>query len=321
MRASQEFLEELTRRLNKSLPKEVAEARLREVRSHLTASIAEDGEESALKRFGSAKATAQAIIRQARGFDSRSAASLSRTPGLVLALALTLAPLWMDWSMTPLSFLGMVWIPFFAVVLFAVRCYQTRRWLVLPAAGWSAIGFGLYFVLAGAFPVKLDASTSATQIRDAREAVAIWDRNQKEVDAWRTGIAPTDSAPYVRQSPTTDYIMGLPFGIRSSGAPVYDIDRFDHRQRNAFGSWDLYGKEWARTVADRRKSAGEYLAALQKGLARSPTPASEQFYFWKVAVGEIILILFASNALALLLGRLSDLRPKRHQTRRHPLTP
>jgi len=316
MKNSQDFLEELAHRLNKSLPKEVAEARLREMRSHVAAAVEEVGEDLALQRFGAPSAVAREIVRQARGFDSKSALSLSLWSGLLLAIGFIFSSLWMDRAMTWISLLAAAWVPFFGVLFFAVRCYQTRRWLVLPVAGWGAIGIGLYFVLSTIFPARLEASTRSSQIKGALEAVAIWDQNAKGVQAWRQGHPPTDTAPYAWHSPTSMYIVGLPFAVPISSPPIYDIEHFIPGQRDGIGSWRLYGEAWAKTVADRQKSAAEYLASLQKGLARPPTPVSDKLYFWKLAVAQLAAVLFTFNALALLLGRISEQWPRRYRTRR-----
>lgn len=111
------------------------------MRTHLLAAAEEMGEAEALRLFGTPAATARSIVRQARGFDTRRVATLAVMPGFALAAALTACEMWMRRGMSEMGSMACLWIPFIALLLFAARCYGTRRWLAPHVALWSAAGF------------------------------------------------------------------------------------------------------------------------------------------------------------------------------------
>jgi hypothetical protein len=78
MRPIDAYIAELRTSLGNRLDPAERQSRLREVRSHLEEAARAEGETIALGRFGPPVALARAILRQAKGYDSRTAASLSR---------------------------------------------------------------------------------------------------------------------------------------------------------------------------------------------------------------------------------------------------
>lgn len=301
----EEYLADLERRLSKSLAPEVVEARLREVKAHLLAATAEDCEELAIRRFGPPVLTAQAIVRQARGFETRSHVSLSLWSGIALAAAFVITGLWVEQAMTETALQVSVWVPFLVILLFARRCFQTRRWLTLPVSAWAVLGFAIIFV-AMSFPPPLDPARSAERIKSTRQLLATWDRDAREVEAWRGGHTPTDSAPILTWSATTVYIPGLPIGIKTSPTPIYEIDRSMSHVVRPSEEWEANGEGWARTVEQNRKGMAVELAALESGRSRSVPPVEDRITLWLAGSGEIIAILAITNALALGFGRFRD---------------
>lgn len=312
------YLAELGRRLRSKLPKDVAEARLREARSHLEEAAKAEGEAAALRRFGPPAANARAIVRQARGYDAKSAASLSWAVGLALAAAFVLPHAWMNRHLVTLGpeFLLSVWLPFFAVLLFAARCLRTRRWLVLPASLWAAAGIGLLFVFSGAFPPRLNASDRAVNLKWARGSVARWEREAQDVAAWRAGRTPLNAAPVEARSNTLLYVAGLPIVFAMGERRFLDSFRHEMSPATAQAAWREHGEAWAAQVAVARTESAKALAAAEAGFVHPYAPWSVRAQYHAAGIAQIVAVLLAFNALALLLGRIADRTPLSGRQRR-----
>lgn len=112
MSAVEAFVKELSHLLEGRLDKETLEARLRETRAHLRMSAEEVGEAEAIVRFGTPRATARVIVRQARGYGAGSAATLSLGVGLGMATSLIASCLLLEHSPLEPALKAYAWFTF-----------------------------------------------------------------------------------------------------------------------------------------------------------------------------------------------------------------
>lgn len=300
------FVQKLSRQLEGRLTEETLEARLRETRAHLRMSAEEVGDAEAIARYGTPRATAHAILRQAHGYDSRSPWALSWGVGLSVAAAFAIPYVWMERATVWTDFQAQLWLPFLAVMLFAARCLRTRRWLVLPATAWAAAGIATIFVVSALLPARLSPSEAAKEIEWARTRLAASERDARDVAAWLAGRPPLDSAPYAWKPNGRREVAGLPVPIPMDAELVYQLERFEGPQPLARAAWLRHGNALARAVAKERAEASVWLAAKQAGYARPAQPLGMSLGLWATASAQIATVLLAFNALALLLGRAVD---------------
>lgn len=145
MSSVEAYLAELQAALGDRLPPSVHTARLREARAHLLASSEEVGEAEAIRRYGRARAVGNGLVRAHRGYEERSAWSLTLPLAagfLTIGAGSLLVPRY------PATFLGENLGPrlmLFFVLAFAFRAVQTRRWIAGPMI--VAHGAGAFLIM------------------------------------------------------------------------------------------------------------------------------------------------------------------------------
>jgi len=305
------YVQELARLLHGRLPKETLESRLRETRAHLRMSTEEVGEAEALCRFGTPSSTARAILRQERRYDERSVGALSWGVGLTLALAFAIPYVWMDRgdSITGLQSQLGLWLPFLTALLFAARCLQTRRWLVLPTSLWAATGIAAIFLVSAFFPARLSPGQASQRMKDARILAERFERSARDVAAWRAGRPPLDRVPYAWKPHAMREVAGLPVPVPTDGEILYDLERFQDPQPFARAAWSKHGEALARAVTKEGEEAARWLAAAEEGSVLPLQPLGVRLRLWAIATAQITAVLLTFNALALLAGWAVDRKP------------
>ena len=310
------YLADLRAALGDRLPPSIHEARLREARSHLIASAQDVGEAEAVTRYGRARVVANDLVRAHRGYDARSPWALSWGVGLGVAAAFLLPFLLVRTtsSFGPWQLQAMVWLPFLAVVAFAARCFQTRRWLAVPVVAWAALGMALVF-LATTVDDGRRAEPRAVLVARAENVLKTSELDARDAALWRAGRVPTNSVPYAMSRDTVTYVAGLPIPIRLHGEDTYAAERFPTPQSSATGAWKEHGDGWARTAEARLRWARESLASARAGrpLPLAPEDARGPSLLFSFALGQMALVLLGANVLALLMGKSADGAPRRRR--------
>jgi len=141
------YLDELNRRLARSVSTPRRADLLTEIRAHLEMSAKDVPMKEALTRFGAAAQVADDLIYQERGYRSKPSWRLAAVPALLdlvtfWLLPTVLATTWLGWY--GLTY-NLVWLylPFLVLLSFVVSAYRSRRWLWGPMAVATVAGFGL----------------------------------------------------------------------------------------------------------------------------------------------------------------------------------
>jgi hypothetical protein len=304
------YLSDLRAALGDRLPPAEKNARLREVRAHLLEAAATEGEAIALSRFGAPATVARSIVRQARGYDTRSAAVLSRPAGVALAVSLFALFFGFESAGPMLALQAGYWLVFLVAALFGLRCLQTRRWLVLPVVAWSSLALAACFGISLAFPERIAPEKRHAAVAEAQRYVALLDREAQDVAAWRSGRTPDHVALGPNYLRPIYYLPGIPFGIVGRTEIMYGAQTFVNPLADADRNWAQYGEAWAKDLSVRRREAAQSLAAARAGLAHRPEQFAVQAGRCAVTSAVLAAVLLAFNALALLLGRLVNRRPQ-----------
>jgi hypothetical protein len=330
------YLSVLDRALRRQLQDDLRQSRIQEMRSHIAMSIQDlkaqgksqdDAEQEALRNLGPAKFLAGDLIRQSRGYGHKSQWLLAMPPLLILlmlgafswTLSLTIpwaSPEWASvlWWITKIS------APLILVV-FALRVWQTRRWIVtpiviatlllvfLPALALQIrsipVRVGDTFVVysaarKGEYRQQLQRSLS-TEKSQLDEAERIYDLVQKGQHA----PVQTDGAivPNSNQVIRGAAVTGTFIPIRYQEQPMYSVGlAVGVKQPEADRRWKQDG---AVAIADLRSTVEK----LESMLANWQSPPQGYFLeFWigsGLALATIAvhtLLLLCVNALILWIG-------------------
>ena len=302
------YVLELARRLRDRLPEDGVEARVREARAHLLEAARQEGEDAALRRYGTPSSTARSIVRQASGYDAASAATLARSSAAVIAAAAALTRVAFDWASVNAAVDIEVWFTTAAALLFAARCLRTRRWLVFPTTLWCALALGATSLVLS-FPSRLSPEEQYSAMAGARADLREWDARARDIAEWRAGHAPEHVALAEWRGTARVLVFGLPFQIPMPSEAHIDAQSYENVLAYPKENWKRYGEAWAQEVARRRAESQVRLAAANEGYAEPPLALGTRVVRWAQSVVEVGLVLLAYNGLALLLGRLVDALP------------
>lgn len=150
------YLNEVQKILSRHLPEQARAEKLAELRSHLhlackdarkQAGSDDDAAREAIRQMGSARVVAEDLIRQYKGFDTKSEWVLAEKP-LALAVAISagfyIYPWFpginaMEWRIQTMRWSGLLLLG-----VFGWSVWRSRRWLVRPLAiftvAWAVLG-------------------------------------------------------------------------------------------------------------------------------------------------------------------------------------
>ena len=250
------FLRSLRDALRGRLSAPDLDRRLREAESHLQASAKEFGEAEAVRRYGSARFVANALVRVHRGYATASAARLLFCIGVAFCLATAVPLLLLERAArTRDSFESAAfwfgWAPFIALIAFGVRALQTRRWLVLPALLWIVGGYAIYLAGLNLLP---PFPTPGHDPETFRYADRLYAEHQAQIAAWRRGSPPANRAPQLCRVTNRSNIPLTPFHYDAEEPPTIELGeaRSTSESRRL---WNRYGEAWAAKLKEEREAS------------------------------------------------------------------
>jgi hypothetical protein len=203
------------------------------------------------------------------------------------------------------------WAPFFALLFFAYRVVQTKRWLVKPMALWAALA--TVGVLVGntlAISQNPDPAQRESGRAAIREALTQVQSEQTLVDKWKNGTPPLNKAPLIGAVEANFVVPFLPFAI---GGVDQSLSLEDSSPAEAATRWAKYGAMYAVDVQDRER----YLEATLTGAA-NPTLSKSAITMnllkiWTLFTGYQVVVFLIVNAGMLALIRTSEKKKARRE--------
>ncbi len=301
-------LAELRSALGDRLPPGASEARLREAKGHLLLAAAELGEVEAVRRFGPARLVANAMVRAHRGYETAGAGRLALGAGALMFLAVFLPYTYMQVSLGRPEELNKAivlveWVPIFGLLAFMGRVVQTRRWLVLPGALWSAAACVAVLAVSVGVNPTIDARDLPAVRENTRKEVALWTERAADVAAWQRGEYPLRAPFFGRTYGTAHY----GFAAFPTSEEYLSGERVESREA-AKAAWETNGAAWTKEVSERLDDARSSLAALPSMFPPHPIPWPRLAVMAATGTLWSVVFLSVANGLALAACALSDRR-------------
>jgi hypothetical protein len=299
------YLRSLSRVIGDRLPPGVKAARLREAEGHLRMAAVEIGAKEAVRQYGPARFVAGELVRAERGYVGARSGRLAWGVSILIGVTMALQMNRYDLGLSPFLANLLIWVPTLALLGFAVRVGQTRRWLtfsVIPSLVVAWIATLAFSAIFGPVMPR-DLSTAGKYLNVLRKEEAVWKR-------WRaTGEGPQNLVPTATGLNCAQEIPLLPFTVPTGFRYTYAL--VSPGLANGSDDWKDCGAGWAKEFPDRLSDAEQKVAWLRK----TPIERFLDAFTSRRLVTELsfiladVSILAMLNAVVLAFALVSDRRP------------
>jgi len=280
-------------------------ARLREAEGHLRMAATEVRAEEAIRQYGPARFVAGELVRAERGYIGARPGRLAWVVSILIGVTMALQMNRYDLGLSPFLANLLIWVPTLALLGFAIRVGQTRRWLALamvPSLVVAWIATIAYSANVGPVMPR-DLSTAGKYLNALRKEEAVWKR-------WRaTGEGSQNLVPTATGLNCAQEIPLLPFNVPTGFRYTYAL--VSPELANGSDDWKDCGAGWAKEFPDRLSDAEQRVVWLRK----APIDRFLDAFTSRRLVTELsfiladVSILAMLNAVVLAFASVSDRRP------------